>query len=154
MQRLSANNLVDAIGKLRRDVHYNYVNPSTKNRIKIERVEYPEGPIVISRIDFSKEGNNAKSASISSEQIWRVANALIPNTPINLDRVLGASYNTRSVLEALLAHTPEFYKCYPKRIESIGYDIKIKKGHKHQRPRSAGMGVFHYPKSGVWRQSR
>jgi len=62
--------------------------------------------------------------------ISRVANAVRPYQPINIDRVLGASYNTRSALEALLAHTPEFYVCYPGRIE-VGTSTKIKPGHKH-----------------------
>jgi len=44
---------------------------------------------------------------------------------------LGASYNTRSALEALMAHTPEFYVCFPGRIESISSSTDIKKGHKH-----------------------
>jgi type II restriction enzyme len=63
--------------------------------------------------------------------IWRLANAIKPNQPINVDRILGASYNTRSVLEALLAHSPQFYYCYPGRIESINNKETIKEGHKH-----------------------
>ncbi len=63
--------------------------------------------------------------------IWRVANAFLPGQPINFDRVLGGSYNTRSVMEALLAHTPQFYHCFPGRIESINSSVKIKHGHKH-----------------------
>ncbi len=63
--------------------------------------------------------------------IWRIANAIKPAVPVNFDRVLGASYNTRSALEALLAHTPEFYYCYPGRIESAAASTEIKKGHKH-----------------------
>lgn len=63
--------------------------------------------------------------------IWRVANAIRENIPINFDRVLGASYNTRSALEALLAHTPEFYFCRPGRIEYIASSTKVKEGHKH-----------------------
>lgn len=63
--------------------------------------------------------------------IWRLANAIKPNQPVNVDRVLGASYNTRSVLEALIAHTPQFYFCYPGRIESINTKSFVKKGHKH-----------------------
>ena len=51
--------------------------------------------------------------------IWRVANAISEGEPINFDRVLGGSYNTRSVLESLLASTPEFYYCYPGRIMDI-----------------------------------
>lgn len=63
--------------------------------------------------------------------IWRIANALRPNVPINVDRVLGGSYNTRSALEALIAHTPEFSYCYPGRFETINGKTNIKKGHKH-----------------------
>lgn len=64
--------------------------------------------------------------------IARIANAFREDVPINFDRVLGASYNTRSALEALLAHTPEFYFCYPGRLESsTSASAKIKKGHKH-----------------------
>ncbi|MDX2304660.1 MAG: hypothetical protein NW226_17760 [Microscillaceae bacterium] len=72
-----------------------------------------------------------KVESISPELIWRVANAFNPHLPINIDRILGASYNTRSVLEALLAHTSEFYYCYPGRIENKGGHSTIKHGHKH-----------------------
>lgn len=63
--------------------------------------------------------------------IWRLANAISPDQPVNVDRVFGASYNTRSVLESLLAHTPQFYYCYPGRIENTGNQATIKKGHKH-----------------------
>ena len=44
--------------------------------------------------------------------IRRVSNAINPGEPFNIDRILGASYNTRSVLETLIALTPEFYYCY------------------------------------------
>lgn len=63
--------------------------------------------------------------------IWRIANAFVPNQPINFDRVLGGSYNTRSALETLLAYTPQFYYCYPGRIESIQSNTEVKNGHKH-----------------------
>lgn len=78
--------------------------------------------------------------------IWRLANAIQPYQPINIDRVLGASYNTRSVLEALLAHTPQFYYCYPGRIENTGNQASIKQGHKHllwkpDEPHENGVAV-------------
>ena len=133
MRKLTASNIVYAISQLDRDVCYNYVSPRTKGIIKIESVQLPEGPIRIKRWIPSKEETeaSAKVEPISSELIWRVANAFIPEHPINIDRVLGASYNTRSVLEALLAHTPEFYFCYPGRIENIGPVSSVKSGHKH-----------------------
>jgi len=133
MRKLSASNLVAFINQLDRNQVYNYVNPKTKGVIKIEGVDLPEGPIRIKRWNPSKGENESqkKIENISSELIWRIANAFNPNQPINVDRVLGGSYNTRSVFESLLAHTPEFYFCYPGRIENKGGMTTIKHGHKH-----------------------
>lgn len=63
--------------------------------------------------------------------MWRLANAIQEDIPLNIDRILGASYNTRSVIETLLAYTPSFYVTHPGRIETIDNSQKIKQGHKH-----------------------
>lgn len=133
MRKLTASNIVSFIAQLDVDVVYNYINTDNKGLIKIVGVDHPEGPLRIKRWNPSKGETEIKTKveSISGELIWRVANALNPNQPINLDRILGGSYNTRSVLESLLAYTPEFYFCYPGRIEDKGGMTKIKKGHKH-----------------------
>lgn len=133
MRRLTASNLVSYINQLPKDNVYNYVNPKTKGVIKIEGVDLPEGPIRIKRWTSAngETEQSKKVETISTEMIWRVANAFNENQPINIDRVLGASYNTRSVLEALIANTPEFYFCYPGRIENKGGLTSIKTGHKH-----------------------
>lgn len=130
---ITAADIVNAIGHLPRNRAYNYINPSTKTKIQIHDITYPEGPVFIKRYNPHKgEGpQDGKIESISSQMIWRVANAVRPNLPINIDRILGASYNTRSALETLLAHTPEFYYCYPGRIEIIHSSTDIKQGHKH-----------------------
>lgn len=133
MQKITAANLVTAINQLPKNRVYNYINPKTKGIIRIIDTILPEGPIFIKRWTPSKgeTESNVKSESISSHLIWRVANAFTENLPVNLDRVLGGSYNTRSVLESLLAHTPQFYYCYPGRIEDIAGSVGIKHGHKH-----------------------
>ena len=133
MERYTAYNLVRAISQLPRNIHYNYVNPRTKELISIEDVHLPVGPITIRRWNPSKGENKltARVESISSEMIWRIANAVTVGEPINFDRVLGGSYNTRSVLESLLAATPEFYYCYPGRIMDIDGRSTIERGHKH-----------------------
>ncbi|UJH90929.1 hypothetical protein LZ575_19915 [Antarcticibacterium sp. 1MA-6-2] len=133
MRKLSASNLVAAINQLDKNRAYNYVNPRTKGLIRIVGIELPEGPIRIKRWDPSKNQIESQQnvENISSEMIWRIANAFVQNHPINFDRILGGSYNTRSVLESLLAHTPEFYFCYPGRIENKGGQSSIKHGHKH-----------------------
>ncbi len=93
----------------------------------------PDGPIKIRRYDPAKgeARSTAKLVNISGAMVRRVANAITENTPLNLDRALGASYNTRSALETLMAHTPQFYYCYPGRIDVSESSTKIEEGHKH-----------------------
>lgn len=148
MTKITAYNLVRAISQLPRNINYNYVNPKTKGLIHIDNVLLPAGPIQIRRWNPSKGETyqQAKLESISSEMIWRVANAINVGDPINLDRILGGSYNTRSVLEALIALTPEFFYCYPGRIKDIDGHSSIEHGHKHlvwlpNEPHEAGVLV-------------
>ncbi|MFD5022971.1 restriction endonuclease [Paenibacillus sp. NPDC058367] len=133
MEKLTAANLVHEIGMLPRDGIFNYINSKTPTLVKIINIVRPQGPIKIQRIRPNKgeTWEKAKIQSISVPMIWRLANALMPDHPINVDRIFGGSYNTRSALEALLVHTPQFYYCYPGRIESISSKNKIKPGHKH-----------------------
>jgi len=131
--KVTASDLVRAINQLPKNQDYNYINPSTTGKIIIDDVVLPEGPVYIRRYNPTSGDPRAaaRRASISTEMIWRVANAIRLNVPVNIDRVLGASYNTRSVLETLLAHTPQFYFCYPGRIESISASTTVRVGHKH-----------------------
>lgn len=131
MAKITAYNLVKAISCLPRNVNYNYIK--TPGLIHIEEVTLPAGPIKIKRWKPSRgETYESKRAeSISSEMIWRVANAINEGDVFNFDRILGASYNTRSVLETLVALTPEFYFCYPGRIMDIDGHSTIEHGQKH-----------------------
>jgi type II restriction enzyme len=145
---ITAANLVNMINHLKRNICYNYIDSSNSNVIQIVRIVSPEGPIYIKRISRSsnKGEQSNKEVPISTNMIWRVANAIQEDVPINIDRILGASYNTRSVLESLLAYTPQFYITYPGRIENNVSSSKIKQGHKHliwlpNNPHEEG--VFH-----------
>jgi type II restriction enzyme len=131
--KLTTSDIVQAIGKLPTNRAYNYIDVATTTKILIAQVARPLGPITLRRYDPHKgQGQaSAKAAHISTNMISRVANAIRPDQPVNIDRILGASYNTRSALEALLAHTPEFYICRPGRIEVSASTTKIKPGHKH-----------------------
>ncbi|MFQ9922425.1 MAG: hypothetical protein ACLRVU_02865 [Beduini sp.] len=125
--------IVNLLSSLSRGAEYPYVNASTHTVVTIEEIISPYGPVYIKRWDPTKgeTKNAAEPQSISTAMISRVANAITNGTPINIDRLLGASYNTRSALETLLCHTPPFYYCYPGRIELIHGKTKIKAGHKH-----------------------
>lgn len=132
-KKFSCENLVDALAALCKADTYNYINKSTHTVLQIVDVEKPYGPIVIKRWDPSKGETmaGASTQTISKEMLFRVANAISEGMPINVDRVLGASYNTRSALETLICHVPQFYYCYPGRIENKNGVTKIKAGHKH-----------------------
>ena len=131
--RMSPEALVQSIRELSREREYTYVDSKNKGRIRIIDIQGPRGPITIKRYKPSKgeSAAGADSETISANLILRVANAISEGLPLNLDRVLGASYNTRSVLEALLAHTPQFYVCRPGRIQIYESSTEIHKGHKH-----------------------
>ncbi len=124
---------MSAISQLPKNRQYNYINPATRTKIIIENVEAPEGPIRIKRFNPANGETplGAVSQTISREMIWRIANSVRANVPVNFDRVLGASYNTRSAFEALLAHTPQFYWCKPGRIQVINSSTTVQSGHKH-----------------------
>lgn len=131
--RLRASDLAKAISELPKNRQYTYVNPKNKGRIVIHDVQLPEGPIEIKRFNSTTGGSlkAAKVATVSDKMLWRVANAIREGVPFNIDRILGASYNTRSVLESLLAHCPQFYVCRPGRVEMLDSTSAIRPGHKH-----------------------
>lgn len=133
MATVPAQKLVEAINNLPKDRDYKYINPTTKGVIRIHHIKLPEGPIEIKRFDPSEgeTAEHAKVESISTSMILRVANAIRPEEPFNLDMILGASYNTRSVLESLLAYTPDYFVAYPGRVEYTETTQKMKQGHKH-----------------------
>lgn len=150
MTKLTAGNLASFINQLPKNRFYNYLNSKNKSLIKIVEVILPEGPIKFKRFNPEKHETEqtAKVVSISSTALWRLANAFNENVPVSIDRIFGASFNFRAVLETLLAHTPQFYFCYPGRIQSISTQSTVKKGHKHllwrpSDPHKPGITVFH-----------
>lgn len=141
----TAGDICRAIAALDRSRFYGYLNERTHGEIRIVSVGWPEGPISIRRRKVG--GAWGATETMSTQMLWRVANALGTGMPINMDRVLGGSYNTRSVLEALLAHTPEIYTCLPGRLENIGGNVSVKRGHKHivfdpLNPHALGVTAF------------
>lgn len=125
--------LCELLDKLPKDQIYPYISKKNKGRIKLESVVLPNGPVYYKRWNPAKgnRSDQANTETISSKEILRVSMAINEKVPINLDRILGGSYNSRSVLETLMAHTPEFYYCYPGRVEVDVNTTSVKRGHKH-----------------------
>ena len=96
---MSIEILVNALKSLPKNQGFGYIHKATKTLVSITDIEGACGPISIQRWDPSKGEiqKQAKIESISTQMLSRVANAITPQMPINIDRLLGASYNTRSV---------------------------------------------------------
>ena len=134
---MTAHDLIALISQLPKGIDFPYVDDTNKT-VAVVSIEDPNGPITIRR------SGQSKTVTMSGNMLRRIAAAVAENRPFNVDRVLGASYNTRSALEALLAHTPPFYFCYPGRIERIEGKEFTKPGHKHllfcpQTPHASGQ---------------
>lgn len=101
--------------------------PAGKSVFMIVRVDSPEGPVTVKRkrCSDSTPWNAVPEVSISSQMLWRVVNALRTGLPIQIDRVVGASYNSRSVLEAMIACCSNFFMCRPKRMTLVGTQTTI-----------------------------
>ena len=132
-ETITTENIVNLLSALPKKQAFPYVNTSTHTVVAIESIDGASGPVTIRRWNPAKGETfqGAEPASISAQMLTRVANAIAEGTPINIDRLLGASYNTRSALETLLCHTPPFYFCFPGRIDFSTGKAKIKHGHKH-----------------------
>ena len=139
MPGISAYNIVRAIRNIPAlfNTDFNYINPENPGLFRVVSIDGLDGPIKIRRWwpnhrDPKKRTYaEASTDSISRGALWRIANATSEGEPFNVDRIFGGSYNWRSVLETLLALTPQFYTCNPGRIENIGGKVSIKNGQKH-----------------------
>jgi type II restriction enzyme len=116
-------NWIDQLGNIR---SYKYYSQNTS--IQINEIYKPEGPIKITR--WKKDGVKSQAA-ISTNQLGTVASVFSrkPNYPIHFDKLFSAGGNSRSALETLLALTPHFFICYPKKANP--YSGKIENNQKH-----------------------
>lgn len=118
---LTPRELVDEIAALGVGKPYSYV--SGKNTIQITKIQYPEGPITFSRLNKERKQT---SGNISAQQLAKFAMVCQskPNYPLHIDRIFSAGGNSRSALEALVAHTPHFFICNPERVDVYSGETK------------------------------
>ena len=125
MKRLATADLVKEIAQLGTANIYTYFTGNS--HIRILDITYPEGPIRIRRweTNIPEPSGNVGMGSISRQQLARTVTVCLnkPNFPLHIDRLFSAGGNTRSALETLLAHTPHFFMCYPKRLDSYTGEV-------------------------------
>ncbi|MDR2400623.1 MAG: hypothetical protein LBD73_03105 [Deferribacteraceae bacterium] len=134
MQKVTGFSLVSVINRLSKTVNYPLPG-KTGEYIEIVRVEMPEGPIVLrkKRADAeSRPTDENIDILIDKEIIWRAADNIYENHPLNLTRLLGIDPQQKALLlEVILAYTAEFYLCYPGRMEHIAGNAVDKRGEQY-----------------------
>ena len=105
---LTVNHLIELFKEIPLGVSYDYVS-GIGNKARLVSVDETGGRVRMERI--SKDGSVDKTTYLNTENLNTLASKIKENTPITIDFALGNNGNTRSVFEAILIRTSEFYKC-------------------------------------------
>ena len=93
---------IEQIGKLKTNVEYSYVPSTTsKEQKSYKLISVSEEAIIVKR-----EQDEIK---VSIPQIKEILSNLKKDIPLDIERLLGASGNTRSIIESLLCLTPTIF---------------------------------------------
>lgn len=99
---MTYSEFINTIKKLKRNIEYPYVPSSTsKEQKSYKLISVSEEAIIVER-----EKNEVK---VSIQQVKEVLSSLKKDSPLDIERVLGASGNTRSIIESLLCLTPTIF---------------------------------------------
>ena len=105
---LTVNHLIELFKEIPLGISYDYVS-GLGNKARLVSIDEDGERIQMERI--SKDGSVDKTTYLNSDNLNTLANKIKENTPITIDFALGNNGNTRSVFEAILIRTSEFYKC-------------------------------------------
>lgn len=105
---LTVNHLIELFKEIPTGISYDYVS-GLGNKARLVSIDEDGQRIQMERI--SKDGSIDKTTYLNSDNLNTLANKIKENTPITIDFALGNNGNTRSVFEAILIRTSEFYKC-------------------------------------------
>ncbi len=105
--RITIEHLVELVNKLDKELTYSYIIDSNPNKIKFVNSDSITGPLRFLRI----KNNETDHITVTTENLNRLINGINENMPFNIDSIINASGSWRSLFEAILANTSEFYHC-------------------------------------------
>lgn len=112
--KLTVDYLLNLLDEVTKNVEFDYVKPGS-SKVKLLSVNYSSKTVSLQRVT----GLNYENANISKDTLSILANSISENTPFSIESVLKGSGNKRSVYEAILARTSDFYKCTVGRIKHL-----------------------------------
>ena len=112
---LTTDHILDLIEKLPINVAFNYVSGGD-SKAKLLSIDRKSIKVDIVRINAD---GSEKNASMTTDILNTLANSIKENKPFKFDNVLNGSGNVRSTMEAIFAHTSEFYSCKIGRVKHL-----------------------------------
>ena len=106
--KLTVAHLLDLIDSLPKSVDFDYVKPG-KNKARLISVDKNMYRVEMARIDIATQ--SATSSFLTEDNLQKLADSIVENQPFSIDKIFNNGGNTRSVWEAIIANTTEFYKC-------------------------------------------
>ena len=118
---LTVDYLLNLLDEVAKKTEFDYVKPGA-SKVKLLSVNKSMESVSLQRVT----GRETENAKISKETLSILANSISENEPFSIESVLKGSGNKRSVYEAILARTSEFYKCTVGRIKHLVWVPSLK----------------------------
>ena len=104
---LTIEHILDLIEDLPANKPFDYVSGGA-TKAKLVSVDRENVKVDIARLNAD---GTEKNASMTTEILNTLSRSIKENEPFKFDNVLNGSGNVRSTMEAIFAHTTEFYAC-------------------------------------------
>lgn len=112
--KLTKEYLLSLLDEVTKDKEFDYVKPGN-SKVKILAVDKINSIVSLQRIT----GQNFENANITPDTLSILVNNISENVPFSIESILKGSGNKRSVYEAIIARTSDFYKCVIGRIKHL-----------------------------------
>lgn len=112
---LTTAHILDLIEELPINVAFDYVSGGDS---KAKLVSIGRESVKVDIVRVNADGSE-KNASMTTDILNTLANSIKENKPFKFDNVLNGSGNVRSTMEAIFAHTSEFYSCKIGRVKHL-----------------------------------
>lgn len=113
--KLTIDHILDLIEQLPKRVEFDYVSGG-ESKAKLITVDRDNIKVDIVRVNAD---GSEKSASMTTDILNTLVRSIKENRPFKFDNVLNGSGNVRSTMEAIFAHTSEFYSCKIGRVKHL-----------------------------------
>ena len=113
--KLTIEHILNLIEELPLNTNFNYVSGGD-SKAKLIYVDKENSKVEIARVNAD---GSEKNASMTTDILNSLVANIKENIPFKFDNVLNGSGNVRSTIEAIFAHTKEFYSCKIKRVKHL-----------------------------------